>query len=96
VPKEKVCDESPIELQVESVSEWSLQRPPVAADLLAPLPPANPLLRAHRANVSTPPYPIFNCLNCLTLLPLESDISDKLYRVYFRLDTKMTILKKWI
>ncbi|KAL0883655.1 hypothetical protein ABMA27_015781 [Loxostege sticticalis] len=45
VPKEKICDESPIEVTVEPVSQWALQRPPAAPDLLAPLPPANPLLR---------------------------------------------------
>ncbi|XP_026491766.2 uncharacterized protein Rudhira [Vanessa tameamea] len=45
VPKEKICDESPIELEVEPVAQWPLQRPPAAADLLAPLPPSNPLLQ---------------------------------------------------
>ncbi|RVE43118.1 hypothetical protein evm_012234, partial [Chilo suppressalis] len=49
VPKEKICDESPIELQVEGIAQWQLQRPAAAADLLAPLPPANPLLRPHPA-----------------------------------------------
>ncbi|CAH0717428.1 unnamed protein product, partial [Brenthis ino] len=45
VPKEKICDESPIELDVEPIAQWPLQRPPAAADLLAPLPPSNPLLQ---------------------------------------------------
>ncbi|OWR44363.1 Breast carcinoma-amplified protein 3 [Danaus plexippus plexippus] len=45
VPKEKICDESPIELEVEAVSQWPLQRPAAASDLLAPLPPSNPLLQ---------------------------------------------------
>ncbi|XP_050341979.1 uncharacterized protein LOC126768116 isoform X2 [Nymphalis io] len=45
VPKEKICDESPIDLEVEPVAQWPLQRPPAAADLLAPLPPSNPLLQ---------------------------------------------------
>ncbi|CAH2063680.1 unnamed protein product, partial [Iphiclides podalirius] len=45
VPKEKICDESPVELEVEPVAQWPLQRPPAAADLLAPLPPSNPLLQ---------------------------------------------------
>ncbi|XP_072941526.1 uncharacterized protein [Epargyreus clarus] len=45
VPKEKICDDSPIELEVEAVAQWPLQRPPAAADLLAPLPPSNPLLQ---------------------------------------------------
>ncbi|CAH2091693.1 unnamed protein product [Euphydryas editha] len=45
VPKEKVCDESPIELDVEQIAQWPLQRPPAAADLLAPLPSSNPLLQ---------------------------------------------------
>ncbi|XP_045763309.1 uncharacterized protein LOC123866036 isoform X2 [Maniola jurtina] len=45
VPKEKICDESPIELEVEAMAQWPLQRPPAAADLLAPLPPSNPLLQ---------------------------------------------------
>ncbi|CAH2243582.1 jg12892 [Pararge aegeria aegeria] len=45
VAKEKICDESPIELEVEAMAQWPLQRPPAAADLLAPLPPSNPLLQ---------------------------------------------------
>ncbi|CAH4036543.1 uncharacterized protein LOC123711094 isoform X2 [Pieris brassicae] len=45
VSKEKICDESPIELEVEPVAQWMLQRPAAAADLLAPLPPSNPLLQ---------------------------------------------------
>ncbi|CAK1578054.1 unnamed protein product, partial [Parnassius mnemosyne] len=45
VPKEKICDESPVELEVEPAAQWPLQRPPAAADLLAPLPPSNPLLQ---------------------------------------------------
>ncbi|KAG6461726.1 hypothetical protein O3G_MSEX012820 [Manduca sexta] len=45
IPKEKICDESAIELEVEAVSQWPLQRPAAAADLLAPLPPSNPLLQ---------------------------------------------------
>nr|XP_049696903.1 breast carcinoma-amplified sequence 3 homolog [Helicoverpa armigera] len=43
--KEKICDESMIELEVEPVAQWPLQRPAAAADLLAPLPPSNPLLQ---------------------------------------------------
>ncbi|CAK1551589.1 unnamed protein product [Leptosia nina] len=45
VPKEKISDESPIELEVEPMAQWMLQRPAAAADLLAPLPPSNPLLQ---------------------------------------------------
>ncbi|XP_037871020.1 uncharacterized protein LOC101744657 isoform X2 [Bombyx mori] len=45
IPKEKICDESAVELEVEAVSQWRLQRPPAAPDLLAPLPPSNPLLQ---------------------------------------------------
>ncbi|XP_068628127.1 uncharacterized protein [Battus philenor] len=45
LPKEKICDESAIELEVEPAAQWPLQRPPAAADLLAPLPPSNPLLQ---------------------------------------------------
>ncbi|XP_022829260.1 titin-like [Spodoptera litura] len=45
IPKEKICDDSAIELEVEAVSQWPLQRPAAAADLLAPLPPSNPLLQ---------------------------------------------------
>ncbi|KAJ0179162.1 hypothetical protein K1T71_004874 [Dendrolimus kikuchii] len=44
IPKEKICDESPIEVEVEGVAQWVLQRPAAASDLLAPLPPSNPLL----------------------------------------------------
>ncbi|KAM3967986.1 breast carcinoma-amplified sequence 3 homolog isoform 2-T2 [Aphomia sociella] len=47
IPKEKICDDSPIELEVEPVAQWPLQRPPAAADLLAPLPPSNPLLQPN-------------------------------------------------
>ncbi|XP_059060071.1 uncharacterized protein LOC131853246 [Achroia grisella] len=47
IPKEKICDDSPIELEVEPVAQWPLQRPTAAADLLAPLPPSNPLLQPH-------------------------------------------------
>ncbi|KAJ8726792.1 hypothetical protein PYW08_015189 [Mythimna loreyi] len=43
--KEKICDDSAIELEVEPVAQWPLQRPAAAADLLAPLPPSNPLLQ---------------------------------------------------
>ncbi|XP_053600279.1 uncharacterized protein LOC128669452 isoform X2 [Plodia interpunctella] len=50
IPKEKVCDESPIEVEVEAALQWPLQRPAAAAqDLLAPLPPSNPLLQTHYA-----------------------------------------------
>ncbi|XP_075972634.1 uncharacterized protein LOC142974285 [Anticarsia gemmatalis] len=45
IPKEKICDDSCIELEVEGVAQWPLQRPAAAADLLAPLPPSNPLLQ---------------------------------------------------
>lgn len=45
MPKEKVCDETGIELEVEAVSQWPLQRPAAAADLLAPLPSTSPLLQ---------------------------------------------------
>ncbi|XP_045533818.1 uncharacterized protein LOC106715655 [Papilio machaon] len=45
VPKEKLCDESPVELEVEPAAQWPLQRTPAAADLLAPLPPSSPLLQ---------------------------------------------------
>ncbi|XP_060800827.1 uncharacterized protein LOC106134548 [Amyelois transitella] len=50
IPKEKVCDESPIEVEVEAAAQWPLQRPAGGcADLLAPLPPANPLLQPAAA-----------------------------------------------
>ncbi|CAB3229231.1 unnamed protein product [Arctia plantaginis] len=45
IPKEKISDDSNIELEVSSVAQWPLQRPAAAADLLAPLPPSNPLLQ---------------------------------------------------
>ncbi|KAG7305325.1 hypothetical protein JYU34_009387 [Plutella xylostella] len=44
VPKEKVCDETAIELEVEGVAQWGLQRPPAPGELLAPLPASSPLL----------------------------------------------------
>ncbi|XP_050681513.1 breast carcinoma-amplified sequence 3 homolog isoform X2 [Leptidea sinapis] len=45
VPKEKICDESPIEVGVEAVSQWCLQRTAASSELLAPLPPSSPLLQ---------------------------------------------------
>ncbi|XP_063530676.1 uncharacterized protein LOC134741710 [Cydia strobilella] len=53
IPKEKVCDESPIEVEVEHVAQWALARPPPPApDLLAPLPPTSPLLQPIGNKVS--------------------------------------------
>ncbi|XP_041973444.1 breast carcinoma-amplified sequence 3 homolog isoform X2 [Aricia agestis] len=45
IPKEKISDDSAIEVDVEAVAQWPLRRPAAAADLLAPLPPSNPLLQ---------------------------------------------------
>lgn len=39
VPKEKVCDDTPIELTVCAKAEWVLQRQPGCADLQLPLTP---------------------------------------------------------
>lgn len=44
VSKEKVCDETGVELQVEARAEWLLQRPPYSSSLHPPLPCTNPLL----------------------------------------------------
>ncbi|XP_020296034.1 uncharacterized protein LOC109860992 isoform X2 [Pseudomyrmex gracilis] len=44
VPKEKVCDDTMIELDVEAKGQWPLCRSPNSAELFAPLPLSNPLL----------------------------------------------------
>ncbi|XP_063636157.1 uncharacterized protein LOC134806762 [Cydia splendana] len=63
IPKEKVCDESPIEVEVEHVAQWALARPPPPApDLLAPLPPTSPLLQ-----------PIGNKLSCADICMSEEE-----------------------
>ncbi|XP_047989592.1 uncharacterized protein LOC125228918 isoform X2 [Leguminivora glycinivorella] len=63
IPKEKVCDESPIEVEVEHVAQWALARPPPPApDLLAPLPPTSPLLQ-----------PIGNKLICADMCMSEEE-----------------------
>lgn len=44
VTKEKICDDTPIELGVEARGEWVLLRPPYYSALHPPLSPSNPLL----------------------------------------------------
>ncbi|XP_011860284.1 PREDICTED: uncharacterized protein LOC105557614 [Vollenhovia emeryi] len=44
VPKEKVCDDTTIELEVEVKGQWPLCRSPNSSDLILPLSLSNPLL----------------------------------------------------
>lgn len=44
IPKEKVCDDTPVELEVKPKAQWLLLRPPVSSELVPPLPSGNPLL----------------------------------------------------
>lgn len=44
VPKEKVCDDTTIELEVEAKGQWPLCRSPNSSDLVPPLSLSNPLL----------------------------------------------------
>lgn len=44
VPKEKVCDDTMIELDVEAKGQWPLCRVPNSSELVPPLPLSNPLL----------------------------------------------------
>ncbi|EEB15587.1 breast carcinoma AMPlified sequence, putative [Pediculus humanus corporis] len=44
IPKEKICDETPIELEVEAKAQWNLSKPPSTSELQLPLPPNNPLM----------------------------------------------------
>jgi hypothetical protein len=44
IPKEKVCDDTAIELEVRPKAQWMLLRPPHSSDLQPPLSPTNPLM----------------------------------------------------
>lgn len=44
VPKERVCDDTPIELKVNARAQWTLQRQPNSTDIQAPLATDNLLL----------------------------------------------------
>ncbi|XP_031829238.2 uncharacterized protein LOC116425518 isoform X1 [Nomia melanderi] len=44
VPKEKVCDDTMIELEVEPRGQWPLVRTPSSLEIVSPLPPTSPLL----------------------------------------------------
>lgn len=43
-PKERVCDDTPVELKVTAHAQWNLQRQPNSCDVQAPLSPDNILL----------------------------------------------------
>ncbi|XP_043259417.1 uncharacterized protein LOC122401394 [Colletes gigas] len=44
VPKEKVCDDTMLELEVEAKGQWPLLRCPNSFEILSPLPTSSPLL----------------------------------------------------
>ncbi|KAK7865422.1 hypothetical protein R5R35_012788 [Gryllus longicercus] len=44
IPKEKVCDDTAIELDVKAKAQWVLLRPPHSSELQPPLPASNPLM----------------------------------------------------
>lgn len=44
VPREKVCDDTPIELEVEAKGQWPLMRTTTSPDINVPLSPDSPLL----------------------------------------------------
>lgn len=43
VPKEKVCDDTMIELEVEAKGQWPFLRSPGSLEIVPPLPPSSPL-----------------------------------------------------
>ncbi|QQP32293.1 Putative LOC100877372, partial [Caligus rogercresseyi] len=44
LPKEKICESSPIELQIVPYGQWTLSKPKERAELQPPLSPENPLM----------------------------------------------------
>ncbi|XP_024941199.1 uncharacterized protein LOC107268137 isoform X2 [Cephus cinctus] len=44
VPKEKICDDTMIELEVEAKGQWPLLRSPGSSEVIPPLPPSSPFL----------------------------------------------------
>lgn len=44
IPKEKVCDDTMIELEVEAKGQWPLLRIPNSLEIIPPLPSSSPLL----------------------------------------------------
>jgi len=57
VSKEKVCDDTGIELHVEAKAQWLLQRPPYSSALHPPLACTNPLLSPAPPDPPTPTDP---------------------------------------
>lgn len=47
IPKEKICDDTVIELDVEAKAQWVLLRPPHTSELQLPLSPSNPLMTQY-------------------------------------------------
>lgn len=47
IPKEKICDDTPIELEVEANAQWVLLKPPHTSELQLPLSPTNPLMTQY-------------------------------------------------
>ncbi|XP_012279625.1 breast carcinoma-amplified sequence 3 homolog isoform X2 [Orussus abietinus] len=47
VPKEKVCDDTSIELDVEAKGQWPLLRTPASSEIVPPLPSNSPLFCNH-------------------------------------------------
>ncbi|CAK9805245.1 Breast carcinoma-amplified sequence 3 homolog [Anthophora quadrimaculata] len=47
IPKEKVCDDTMIELEVEAKGQWPLLRSPNSLEIMPPLPTSSPLLSVN-------------------------------------------------
>ncbi|XP_043605163.1 titin homolog isoform X3 [Bombus pyrosoma] len=47
IPKEKVCDDTMIELEVEAKGQWPLLRSPNTLEIVPPLPTSSPLLNVN-------------------------------------------------
>ncbi|XP_050582061.1 uncharacterized protein LOC126918332 isoform X2 [Bombus affinis] len=47
IPKEKVCDDTMIELEVEAKGQWPLLRSPNSLEIVPPLPTSSPLLNVN-------------------------------------------------
>ncbi|XP_066589843.1 uncharacterized protein [Prorops nasuta] len=56
VPKEKVCDDTNIDLEVEVKGQWPLLRSPNASEIAPPLQTSNPLLNAISVPKNVQPF----------------------------------------
>lgn len=50
IPKEKICDDTPLELEVEAKAQWLLSKAPHTSELQFPLHPSNPLMMHYETS----------------------------------------------